>query len=1281
MKGDFSRQTGIKAARKHYSGVLKQQGRVQLDSDWNELISIIAHQRGLRTVDTIGYCGAPLHHDGFRILHRKGLDDLLISAGRMYVGGLLCETTPASKLPITGFTRQGIKVDDTSIDGVPLGKGQWVLIASEEQPEGVVCQIKKISGHSIELEQSLASLQGRRHAYLKRLLLYGQQADYPHAPAIQPLSGSHRPPADDVFVTPGAHEIRDRTDLVYLDVWERHITTLEDPELREVALGGPDTDTRIRTIAQVKILQDVGRVKCDGDIPAWNNLIARANGRLSARLKPADPPDSPCELGESGGYHGLENRLYRVEIHQGGTKDQATFKWSRGNAAQAYAIGEFISDADPAKVFKVRLKQTGRDHELKLKKRDWIEISGDTSDLADGHAGTMAQVENISPDGMILTLNTDVAKHRNESSPHVRRWDTGGQLTDNAVTAINISPEFKLEDGIEIEFTGDTFKSGDYWVFSARHLTGAIETLVEEPPMGIRHHYCKLAVVHWKEGGEPEIEDCRKIFSPLTELEVPATPGGRGGCCTVTVGKDGDFMDIQAAVDELKGGPGTVCIKPGVYTIDKPILIQRGRDITIKGCGGTPLIINAQKYPESRGVFAIKDSTQIDINHLWCVSISGTQSISVLGSGDFNISDCMIIAGGTQDGLLGAVSILGDTLNSGLHNNIILGAVGIQFIKDTHAAIKIENNTIFALTSAVIQGQGQNIHGMNIVDNLMAGISLSVLSKAAFPEPLFKAVEENNLFDQETMTGANSSRKEGVAFESVNAQNVSPILELHKLINAADGIIHTEKKEIKADDFPTTGALIDLAGNAREVSILANLLIGRSGVKCTGSFVDNLRLENNRIISLRNGIEFSENGSSAAQKIKNICFGQNRIFAQACGIQLNNSGINLEDFYITDNSIENCAAFGIQLNVLPDEQSSSESSAPYQRVIQRNSINVQGAGISLNASYSRILDNEINIGYSSKKGENNSRGIILKTGNCTISGNVILGAFKVDKKLYSYGGIYLELSREALSARYQHIYIHHNKILGGIHNGIELASHIKGLTVEENQIAGMGLNGIAVKKDVNAIDLCIKGNHISDCHQLLGKENWWVYAGIVLDKAKQVQISGNTISNLALKAQEVMNGGALYAEIVQEISLSDNQFLLEKNRNGFQGSQAVIHIYENNPAGNADIRITNNLVKGFKASALLLGNHTKRNDGSIEEVKDDKVIITGNHFESLPPKMPVVSLQCNHCIFSGNYVEGNLDQVAVDLGYGQYVNANGNIVIGKIEGKEPNPFVVNNIHS
>lgn len=40
--------------------------------------------------------------------------------------------------------------------------------------------------------------------------------------------------------------------LAYLDVWERHVTYLEDEAIREVALGGPDTCTRVQTVWQVR---------------------------------------------------------------------------------------------------------------------------------------------------------------------------------------------------------------------------------------------------------------------------------------------------------------------------------------------------------------------------------------------------------------------------------------------------------------------------------------------------------------------------------------------------------------------------------------------------------------------------------------------------------------------------------------------------------------------------------------------------------------------------------------------------------------------------------------------------------------------------------------------------------------------------------------------------------------------------------------------------------------------------------------------------------------------
>ncbi len=52
MKGDFSRDTFDKA--KHFSRVLMQQGRVQLDADFNEQTAILLHYLRTLAADLIG---------------------------------------------------------------------------------------------------------------------------------------------------------------------------------------------------------------------------------------------------------------------------------------------------------------------------------------------------------------------------------------------------------------------------------------------------------------------------------------------------------------------------------------------------------------------------------------------------------------------------------------------------------------------------------------------------------------------------------------------------------------------------------------------------------------------------------------------------------------------------------------------------------------------------------------------------------------------------------------------------------------------------------------------------------------------------------------------------------------------------------------------------------------------------------------------------------------------------------------------------------------------------
>lgn len=133
MKGDFSRDTYHPSSQ--YSRVLMQQGRVQLDADWNEQTSILLGYMRALTRDLFGPAAGPAADCGFRIVtdasvkdlpkevadqvkaelakdKEIGDDDLLIMPGRYYVGGLPVELGRAIRYRAqTGFPFGEAKVD------------------------------------------------------------------------------------------------------------------------------------------------------------------------------------------------------------------------------------------------------------------------------------------------------------------------------------------------------------------------------------------------------------------------------------------------------------------------------------------------------------------------------------------------------------------------------------------------------------------------------------------------------------------------------------------------------------------------------------------------------------------------------------------------------------------------------------------------------------------------------------------------------------------------------------------------------------------------------------------------------------------------------------------------------------------------------------------------------------------------------------------------------------------------------------------------------------------
>jgi hypothetical protein len=383
MKGDFSRDTFRPANR--YTSVRLQQGRVLLDSDWNEQAAIREHSERARFEELVGRSGVP-EHDGIAVSVAPD-GALELSAGRLYAGGLECvldKPTPVAELL------------------------------------------------------------------------------------------AERPTA-----TPG------RTDLLFVDAWERHLTAVDDPGLVDVALGGPDTTTRLRVAWTPVLVEDVGDPTCE-------EIDGLASRDSVGSLHAAAP----------GGYSGVENHLYRVEIHDGGDAGAASFTWSRDNGSVVFAVAEFLGPDS------LRLTPL-MDPRHVLEAGDWVEVGSEVTERR-GRRGTLAQVESSRDGGLVVTLDRPVDGHRHEPHPRARRWDSGPVASSPGPTA--------LESGIEVRFSGDGFRTGDYWTFPARPGAGAVEW-PDEPPQGPEHRSCALALVSWEEAGAV-VRDCRRVFSPLTDLRA-----------------------------------------------------------------------------------------------------------------------------------------------------------------------------------------------------------------------------------------------------------------------------------------------------------------------------------------------------------------------------------------------------------------------------------------------------------------------------------------------------------------------------------------------------------------------------------------------------------------------------------------------------------------------------------------------------------------------------------------------------------------------------------------
>jgi hypothetical protein len=612
---------------KDYSGVVMEQGRVQTDADWNELLAEDSRGARARTLDALGHVFyPPTTPYAFQIAASTSgtTNSIDIGLGRMYLDGLLVENHGPHKTAVW----------DPALDE---------LSNTPQPPPATLIPLD--STNSIPF------------------------ASQPYPP-MAPL-----PTGDGPY-------------LAYLDAWQRPVTYIEDPELIDPAIG-IDTTGRLQTAWQVNLMPMtessipgtvampapgtgfepgetvaqtgsgatavvVGTVPASGPMTVtsingtplatgvWTGVSSGAvftpaaapatvtwscstpdsaipwpatSGWLSNDLI-SSGPSGPCCLTTGTGYSGQENQFYRVEIHTPGAARGAgaTFKWSRENASvqtTVTAVGTGTNTQhDPTTVLTVQ--SLGRDQALGFRSGDWIEITGQTLD-DNCQPGELAKIDFVTPSSMTITLTAPLARTPPSTDRYTRiiRWDQKGKIYDsdnnlyidldavssggvpNGVSGIPVPPvgtKVQLENGIVVSF-GLTLANGNflpmnYWNFAARTADGKIDVLDKAPPRGIYHQFTKLAIVTF--GASAGATNCRTTIAATTDC---------GCCCSCSVGTGGTYSTIQQAIDGLAKTGGEICLLAGDFY--ENVTISNRRNVVIHGCGGQTHVYSTSLNPNN----------------------------------------------------------------------------------------------------------------------------------------------------------------------------------------------------------------------------------------------------------------------------------------------------------------------------------------------------------------------------------------------------------------------------------------------------------------------------------------------------------------------------------------------------------------------------------------------------------------------------------------------------------------------------------------------------------
>jgi hypothetical protein len=544
--------------RNDYSGVVMQQGRVQLDSDWNEWLAQLTRRFQASTLDILGravYPATTPHAFEITASSPAGTNTLLIGPGRMYVDGLLAEN-----------------------HGDP-GAAQW--------------------------DPALAEM-----------------SDAPQPPLVSATTGAidytNQPYMPPNTPTPGNGPFLAYLDVWIRPVDYINDPNLIDPAVGVDSTGRLQTvwQVRLKDVSPGATCDS----PIDAWPPAPSAGLLSTDTTPTAPSGPCCLTSGDAYTGLENQFYRVE--IHQQGTPEASAVPPAnlasgiaTFKWSRDNGSvitgvTSISIGK-NSAGDPAS--QLAVQDLGRDQVLGFAPGNWIEILADSTEFSQT-SGELHQIDTIDFAAKTITLATTLGAGfppgDKYASLHtrIRRWDQSGKVYEQDGTTvwwdidaqgnadIPVPPAdtpLILENGITVSFALSSptgmFITGDFWTFAARTATGQIEKLDKAAPRGIHHHYARLSIVSFPSSAT----DCRTQWPP------PTGKTECGCCCTYTVGDGkntfGKYTSINDAINALPDFGGEVCILPGHYF--ENVVIQGRRDVVLRGCGWQTRIASASLQP------------------------------------------------------------------------------------------------------------------------------------------------------------------------------------------------------------------------------------------------------------------------------------------------------------------------------------------------------------------------------------------------------------------------------------------------------------------------------------------------------------------------------------------------------------------------------------------------------------------------------------------------------------------------------------------------------------